>query len=460
MAQLESPYAISFDAVFVRLLGGDADITGITVEDSTMRVSVDRVGVRDIRYSHLIKNRRVAIRQAFVRGVNLHFKDPASPMLADVYNVSADAYDLCYEIQDSVFTYNDSVYALSLDSAFFISPDNLHRVQVTYVRTANAGPVEIGPLHYQNNITREEMVELMQEPINWLSADLNSLKTSPVNLIKDVVKLRALQLDTIHANIKHFYVYRNTKYPPKHPYLMPQEPMMASPFPFEINYVDARLTDMDIEVATEYINGGHLYVGPVAASVWNVSNRKNAAMTCHVRGKMGEHASMNACYRMVNDQDCHFEIDLQAANLELKNIESFTQPLCAITMDCHIDSLVTRYKGNRTEASGEFVMLYNGMHVTVDKNEDVPIRFITNNAGLVQSVANTLLPKSNPPAGNHTPRRYNTYAKRDEMQPTPIYMVWPLIDGLKSTLLPGFSMKKKIKTPKAANNSHKKTANQ
>ena len=458
LAQMESPYAISFDAVFVRLLSGDADITGITVQDSTLRVTVDRVGVRNVSYTQLIKNHRVAIGRTLVRGVELHFKDPASPMVADVYNVSADVYDLCYNFDDSLFIYNDSVYSLSLDSAFFISPDNLHRVRATYVRTANAGPVELGPVHYQNNITKEEMIELMKEPIDWLSIDLKSLKTSPINIFKNIENSNGLRLDTIHADVQRFYVYRNTKYPPKHPYLMPQEPILASPFPFEINYVDARLNKMDVEVATEYINGGHLYVGPIAASVWNITNRKNAAMTCLVHGTMGQEGIFNARYRMVNDEDCHFEIDFAASNLELKNVDSFTKPICAITAEGRIDSLVTRYKGNRNEASGDFVMLYNNMHILVDKNEDVPIHFITKNAGLIQSVANTLLPKSNPPAGSNKARRYNTFAQRDVMQPTPIYMVWPLIDGIKSTLLPGFSMQKKIKTPKPA--EHKKTANQ
>ncbi len=457
LSTLDSPYEITFDGVFVRVLAGDADITDIKVKDSTMTITADRVGVRNISWLQLAKNKRVAINRALARGVTLHYTDTASPMVADAYNVCVDVFDLRYDIRDTLFTYNDSVYFVSMDSAFFVSSDNLHRVKATTFRTANAGPIELGPLHYQNNVTKAELIELMKEPVNWIETDVNAVKTSPVHIptmVTNILDNKGFQLDSVAVDLKRFYLYRNTLYPPQHPYPMPQDVLLAIPMPFEVNHVSTKLDNMEIEVSTAYIHGGHLYLGPVYASIWNISNRKKAAMTCLASGKIGDMGSFNSRFKMVNNAAADFELALAGANLELSHLAPFTLPICAISADCHVDSLVSKSKGNRTETTGEFVMLYNGLHVKVDKNEDIPIRFIINNAGLIESVANTLLPKANPSTPNAAPRRYRTYGIRDEMQPVPLYILWPMIDGIKSTLLPGFSVSKKIKTPKPATNTN------
>ena len=93
-------------------------------------------------------------------------------------------------------------------------------------------------------------------------------------------------------------------------------------------------------------------------------------------------------------------------------------------------------------------MLYHGLKVKVHEEDDIPYKIVTKNAKAFTTLANTLLPKSNPTAVDIRPRAYEVEWKRNEWKPFPLYMFGPCIDGVKKTFLPGLYVHKQVKNKK------------
>jgi hypothetical protein len=94
-------------------------------------------------------------------------------------------------------------------------------------------------------------------------------------------------------------------------------------------------------------------------------------------------------------------------------------------------------------------MLYHGLEVEVHKEDNVPFKFVTQNANTISHIGNKLLPKSNPKKPGEAPREYNVQAKRNPWKPVALYFFMPTIDGAIKTFLPGLFLSQKIKQPKA-----------
>lgn len=90
-------------------------------------------------------------------------------------------------------------------------------------------------------------------------------------------------------------------------------------------------------------------------------------------------------------------------------------------------------------------MLYHGLNVQVHKEDDIPYKIVTKNADALTTMANTLIPKSNPTSVDRYPRAYSVEWKRDPWQPVPMYIFGPCIDGAKKTMLPGLYVHKQVK---------------
>ena len=85
-------------------------------------------------------------------------------------------------------------------------------------------------------------------------------------------------------------------------------------------------------------------------------------------------------------------------------------------------------------------MLYHGLNIQVNKEDDVPYKIVTRNARTITTLANTLLTKSNPSSVDRHPREYKVEWTRNEWKPFPAYLFGPCIDGTKKTLLPGLNV--------------------
>jgi hypothetical protein len=74
----------------------------------------------------------------------------------------------------------------------------------------------------------------------------------------------------------------------------------------------------------------------------------------------------------------------------------------------------------------------------------VPFKVITKNAGIINSVANSLLPKSNPTSVDIRPREYYVEWKRDVWSPFPLYLFGACINGAMKTFLPGLFVHEQV----------------
>ena len=81
--------------------------------------------------------------------------------------------------------------------------------------------------------------------------------------------------------------------------------------------------------------------------------------------------------------------------------------------------------------------------------DNIPYKIVTKNANTFTTLANTLMPKSNPTAVDVHPRAYEVEWKRDVWKPFPLYMFGPCINGAVETLLPGLYVHKEVKNKKS-----------
>lgn len=378
--------------------------------------------------------------------INLHIKHADFKLHSvrthldlDVEDCSLTVHDLAY---DSVFTYNDSVYRFELAKAAVLIPDGSMRIETSELSQSDQGPLEIGPTRICNTMPRKKMGDIHKEPVTWMDMHIASVKTSEFNPLRKAMN-KDLTLDHITAQVAKMDVFRDERYAPKKPFPMPQEVLLGIPMVFKINQVDAGIEKIDIEFASTNINCGELHLGGIKTHVTNVCNARNAVMrikgSCPIKKGKAE-AQMS----MTMNKNCDFTTKLHCANVDADFMNSFIRPLVGITFKLQLDTLDTQYSGNKEKATGTFRMLYHGLEVKVHGEDDIPYKIVTKNANSFTTLANTLIPKSNPTAVDIHPRAYQVEWKRDQWKPFPLYMFGPCIEGAKETLLPGLYVHKQV----------------
>ena len=222
---------------------------------------------------------------------------------------------------------------------------------------------------------------------------------------------------------------------------------MSIPAHFMINHVDAHINAIDIEYASTNVNCGELHLKGIQAAVDNVTNKRGAIMTAGGTCPI-QKGQAKASFSMTMNKACDFGMRLHATNINADYLNTFLRPLVGMTCELQLDDLETQYTGNSEKASGTFKMLYHGLKVQVHQEDDIPYKIVTKNAKTFTTLANTLLPKSNPTAVDIHPRAYEVSWKRNEWKPFPLYLFGPCIDGAMETLLPGLFVHKQVSSKK------------
>lgn len=360
-----------------------------------------------------------------------------------VDSCSLKLHDLQY---DSVFTYNDSVYLFALEKAAVMFPDGRMRMETHALHHEDQGALNLGYTRIANTMPRRKLGEMVKEPVTWIDMQLDRVMIAPLNPIRKALA-NDLTLDKIEAVVKQMDIFRDQRFEPKEPYQMPQEALLAVPVQFKVNQVDANIKKIDIEYASTNINCGELHLGGIQAQVKNITNKRNAVMqmsgTCPV-----ENGNAQASASMTMNTACDFAMELHASGVNGAFLNSFIRPLVGISFKLELDTLDAQYTGNKEIANGTFRMLYHGLEVKVHKEDDIPYKIVTKNANTFTTLANTLIPKSNPTAVDARPRAYQVQWKRDVWKPTPLYLFGPCIDGAMETMLPGLFVHKQVKKKK------------
>ena len=253
-------------------------------------------------------------------------------------------------------------------------------------------------------------------------------------------------LDNIDAVVSEANIFRDDRFKPKCPYKMPQEELMAMPVQLGIKNINARIDNMNIEVAVADDNIGKLKMHHARATITDFTNRRNRTMRIEAKCPIEQGvADINLDFTM--NSDCDFRTKMRAVGVDGSFINTLLRPITGITLGFELDTLDALYTGNRAKAEGVCRMLYHGLQVQVHKEDKIPFKAITANADFINSAAKNLLPKSNPSTVDKHPRAYKVEAKRDEMMFFPIYMMMPIINGAVKTFLPGLFVHCEVHKP-------------
>lgn len=373
----------------------------------------------------------------------------------NIDSLTAQVRDFRYDFGDSLFTYNDSVYEVSVGEASVVIPDSLSSLKIHGFRTKNQGPFHLGYTRYRNTVSPRKLADMHNEPTTWMDLELNSLSTSAFNPLHKILD-KDYTLDSLHANVRRMHVHRDARHAPKEPFPIPQDILRRIPEYFCIKQATAVVHKIDIEVTTSDVNCGKLSLNDIHARLDNITNKTGAVWYNRLHAPFGKNGIVDAKFNMYIDHDARFDISISGTDAELQDLNPFIRPLVAITCDCHINKIDANYSGDRQKAKGEFCMQYKGLNVKVHKEDQVPYRIITKYADVFTSLANTLIPKSNPTAVDIHPRSYSVEWKNDAWAPYALYLFGPCIDGVIKTMLPGLFVHKQTKEVHGNLNTYKK----
>lgn len=363
-----------------------------------------------------------------------------TPLDLMVDSLSLTVQDLKY---DSTFHYNDSIYAFSLGKAAVVTPDGQMRIETSGIAQEDAGEFKVGKTRIRNTMPRRKLAEIVKEPCTWIDMTVESVQTTAFNPIHKAMN-KDFTLNGLKAVVGEMDIFRDERYKPKKPFPMPQEAIMAIPATFKIQQVDAKIKHIAIEFASTDINCGKLDIKNAQAKVNNVTNKRGA--TWHVKGGCPiEQGMADAEFSLTMNKACDFGLKLHVTDIDINYLNTFIRPLVGITADCHVDTLDANYKGDNVSANGTFRMLYHGLNVQVHGDDNIPYKIVTKNAKAFTSIANSLIPKSNPTSVDIHPRGYKVEWKRNEWQEFPLYLFGPCINGAMKTFLPGLYVHEQTK---------------
>ena len=386
----------------------------------------------------------VDVRHIELKKMQARLHSTFSPLKVAIDSLSTECRDIRYDLRDSLFSYNDSVYELKLGALAVQLPDGLMDMEFHQLKTEDQGPIKLGYSRIQHVVKPAQLANMRREPTTWIDLELNELTTSPLNPIRKALA-QDYTLDELKVDVKRLHVYRDARHPAKNPYGTPQDFLRKLPVHFKIKHIDALARKIDVDFASTDINRGEMHLKNARAQLANVTNRSGATWKNHAKAPFGEQGTVDAQYDIHFDKAASFDIAIHAKDAETSDLNPFIRPLIGITSDCHIDQLDAAYKGDRTRAAGTFCMQYHGLNVKVHKEDKIPYEVVTKNADFFTSLANTLVPKSNPSTVDIHPRQYDVEWNRDEWKPYPMYLFGPCIDGIKKTMLPGLYVHKQTK---------------
>ena len=376
--------------------------------------------------------RLTALRHAQIENASLmlHSTRTQLDVVADSCTVAVN--DLSF---DKTFHFNDTAYSFSLSHAAVTLPDGSIKMQTSNIAHRDQGKVYIGPSRIVHNMDKLALADMVQEPATWIDMQLQSVVLSPLNPIRKVLK-KDFSISHIDAVVSFMDVFRDERYPLKHPTVMPQRLLMNLPITFHVTHANTQIQHIHIGFAITDTHIGHINLGDINAHVEHITNRSGYTMRLDGDCPIGE-GFANAHLDMTMNRECSFGIQIMGKGINTSFLNGFIRPFAGITSDCSVDSIYTSYTGNYLCANGTFRMVYHDFSMLVNKDDDIPFEIITKHAGTITRVGNALVPKSNPPTKHSKPRGYYVNWTRNENKPVELYLFGPIIDGVKKTFLPG-----------------------
>ncbi len=254
-----------------------------------------------------------------------------------------------------------------------------------------------------------------------------------------------LVVDSVWANLAQMGLHLTKTHAPNAPYGTPQGAFANIPLPLDIKHIHAHVNQFDFELTTPDVPYSKISMDNAVADISSVSNAKDNKMRTYARTHLthGGYAYVNMTLCQNRQEDVAMDVLVVGAHGSM--VDDMIRPMVGITAALEIDTLRSNIRGNKHSVDGEFVMRYHDMKITAHAGES-PYQIINKNADAITFFGNLLLPNANPnPLCPEDVRRYRVHADRNVMQPYPLFLIWPIVDGLKDTMLPGLFVSKRVK---------------
>lgn len=392
----------------------------------------------------------VSIDTIQIHNVSGQFASTSDHLLASIDSLSLGVYGIGYSLLDSIpYHYNDSVYEFSLAHARIITPDSLIEVINEGMHYTNGGAFSVGRTRVHHIVDRWELSPRKgNTPQAWIDLTMESLSTSQKNVVREAFTLdKGFGLDTVRVHVSKLELHKDARFKPTHPYSIPQAAMLNVEYPFHIHHVEAKLDDMTIHVGMTKEAVGTLQLGPLNASVSNITAVKGETIRAKAKGRMGK-GKLDLDFRMIVNQEGNWDMSIDAHDLDMHHLDGMVYPLVGMKIGCDVQHMTAHYGGDGQNATGTFCMEYSNLDVHADKESPSPIKVVADLSGLINSFAKSFLPKQNPAKPGMEPRAYNVKWKNDPWKEPAFFYIGPIIDGAVETMLPGIFASQKIKEKK------------
>lgn len=428
----------------VRLLHGSVRVDSLSTEvllpDSTtgdsLRVSltIPRLDIGRIHWFTLLRRRVARIDRVRLTDSRIALVQRKGQMQLRVDSLSLAVHDLAFNLSDSTFAYNDSVYDIRCGRVAFTSPDGLFSAVIGGFATHDAGAVVLTDLSGGNTDKREEhAVKMGRQEVTWARFRLSEVRTSPVNIIRTALT-RELRLESIAIKGQRTDIYYDSHFPPKEPYPMPGESLMALPVPLHIGHLDARLNLLHLEVTSDGEHVGKLDLKRVHARISDMDNTPGKTMRTVLDTYFADGGKIHIETDMTMNQRGTMTFLADITNTTGANLKDLTKPLMGVELTCNIRSIQTQCTGDKDTLRGHFCMRHDSLSVHVEK--DSPVKPLKTFSGLVNLLAPVVLVTANPANPQEEPKSYEVTAVHDPMQPFPAYFIGVIGDGMAQTVLP------------------------
>lgn len=375
-----------------------------------------------------------------VKGGSLHLSHTDNPMRLAVDGINLSLQDICYDLPAATLTYNDSIYRLTLANLDFTTDDGLFRINLGSLQTEDAGAIVAKNLHCYHTISKTALADkLGKVPATWADADITTIQTSPVNIIRQALA-KQIDINSINVVGKKVHIFRDVRYAPKKPCPTPQDVILAMKLPVCVHTMQVTLPQLDIELRTQNIGKGLLTVRKAKGKLTNVTNKRGEKLHAKIHAELSNGGVGDVTMNMKMDKAGHFDFAADCKNISGSSFNQFLHPLFGLEASITVNSLTTNYSGDKRHAEGTFCMTYDDIQVHVFK-EDTPYQLMAQNAGAINAFAPVVLQRRNPRIIGQQPQSYRVSKNRDPMKNYADYLMGPLLDGVLKTMLPGYLVK-------------------
>ena len=343
--------------------------------------------------------------------------------------------DLNFNIADSTFCLNDSVYELNLSNIRLLTPDGLTRLTLGRLTANGQDGFCASRLRALNTCPREQLARRQGKvPVTWIDTQIEQVSSSKFNPLRQLSR-RSIDIDTISVKGQSVQLYRDTQYPPKEPYPMPQEAILNIPIPVRVAHLLLTMPKAAIAVTDDGTHVGNMQVSDIRAQAQGFSNKPgstlNADASCSLAG-----GKAVANLTLTNDHPCSFTFSCKSSDMKAQHMNDFIQPFSGASARGNIHSLTLHTKGDAKTSESHFCMIYDSLTAHIDEN-NAPIAALAKAAGVINFFAPAIMQHSNPRHKGSTPFVCKSTATRNTREDFAMYLLAePLIDGMMHTLLP------------------------